>query len=82
MRLLTQALSTEATVVIYESPFRVVDTLEAIQAVAGPQTRVVVARELTKIHEEIVRGAVEDVRAQLQGRALKGEVVILFHAEA
>jgi 16S rRNA (cytidine1402-2'-O)-methyltransferase len=81
-RMLEGAASTQGTVVIYESPYRTHDTLELIETVAGPETSVVVARELTKIHEEIIRGTAREVREKLQGRELKGEVVILFHALA
>ncbi len=80
-RVLEQAAQTGGTVVIYESPYRTTDTLELIQTVAGPGAHVVVARELTKIHEEILRGTVTEVLAQLQGRTVQGEVVILFHIE-
>ena len=79
-RLLAQALAAECTVVVYESPFRTLETLEWIEATAGPDAPVVVARELTKIHEEMVRGPARDVVAQMKGRELKGEVTILFHA--
>lgn len=78
-RMLEQASSSGGTVVIYESPYRTRATLELIQTVAGPDVPVVVARELTKIHEEILRGRAADVLAQLEGRTLQGEVVILFH---
>jgi 16S rRNA (cytidine1402-2'-O)-methyltransferase len=78
-RLIQQALATESTVVIYESPYRTLDTLKLIEEVAGSDARVVVTRELTKIHEEIVRGSARDVVQQLDGREIKGEVTLLFH---
>lgn len=77
-RLIQQAATTESTVVIYESPFRTLDTIQWIRDLLGGSTKVVVARELTKVHEEYIRGAASEVAAQLEGRALKGEVVILF----
>ena len=79
-RALAQALTAQGTVIVYESPFRALDTLELVEAVAGPDAPVVVARELTKIHEEIVRGTAREVLTQLAGRTLKGEVVIMFHS--
>lgn len=79
-RALGQGLATQSTVVIYESPFRVVSTLQLIQEIAGPRVAVVVARELTKIHEEFLRGTVQEILNQLEGRSLKGEVVILLNA--
>ena len=48
-------------------------------AIFGPAQHVVVARELTKLHEEFLRGAVSEVRATLAGRAsVRGEIVLLF----
>jgi len=75
---LSQAAENGGTVIVYESPFRTAGTLELIGTVAGPETPVVVVRELTKIHEEIIRGTAQEVLTRLQGRTLKGEVVILF----
>jgi 16S rRNA (cytidine1402-2'-O)-methyltransferase len=80
-RVIQQAVAAEATVVIYESPFRTRDTVEMIRDIAGPETRVVIARELTKIYEEYIRGTAIDVFAALEGRELKGEVVILFEGK-
>lgn len=75
-RALQEALGLGKTVVILESPFRAVDTLEALATLA-PGAHVVVARELTKIHEEFLRGPVEHVHDQLKTRPEKGEIVIL-----
>lgn len=62
--------------IIYESPFRVVKTLEELAAFENIK-RVVVARELTKAHEEIISGSVEDVLDSLKSRsAIKGEFAI------
>lgn len=69
-----------ATLVFYESPRRLQATLEIAQGVFGPDRQTVVARELTKIHESIARGRLEDVLAEVEGDAnwQKGEVVLLF----
>lgn len=77
-RMLKQAADSGATVVIYESPYRTKDTVEWIRDLIGPETRLVIGRELTKIHEEYLRGTAAEVAAQLEGREVKGEVVILF----
>jgi 16S rRNA (cytidine1402-2'-O)-methyltransferase len=77
-RMIQQAATTGATVVIYESPYRTRDTVEWIRDLLSPGTSVVIGRELTKIHEEYIRGTAAEVMAQLEGRELKGEVVILF----
>ena len=55
------------TLVFYEAPHRILDTLADIAAVYGDRP-VVVARELTKLHEEFLRGTAEEVRAQLAAR--------------
>ncbi|MFZ2201857.1 MAG: SAM-dependent methyltransferase, partial [Microgenomates group bacterium] len=65
-----------ATVIIYESPFRVTKTLAEIEAEFGPDVPVVVARELTKEYEQVVRGAISEVKERV--KKVKGEVVILF----
>jgi 16S rRNA (cytidine1402-2'-O)-methyltransferase len=79
-RVLTQALATEATVAIYESPYRTVQTLQWIEAIAGAKTPVVIARELTKVHEEFLRGTARGIRERLEATPPLGEVVILFDA--
>jgi 16S rRNA (cytidine1402-2'-O)-methyltransferase len=67
-----------ATLVFYEAPHRILETLEAIELLLGPRP-VVVARELTKIHEEFVRGTAGQVRAALSARdALKGEITLMI----
>lgn len=65
------------TIVIYESPFRVLKTLDEIAAVIG-ERNVAVARELTKKFEEIVRGRVSDVLQRLRLKEPRGEYVIVI----
>ena len=74
-----EALAGEtATLIFYEAPHRILETLEAIEQLLGPRP-VVVARELTKIHEEFLRGTTGEVRAALAAReALKGEITVLI----
>jgi len=55
----------ERTLVFYEAPHRILETLADLEAVFGPAVRVVVARELTKIHEEFLRGTVAEARREL-----------------
>jgi len=73
-----EALAEEhATLVFYEAPHRILEALEAIETVLGPRP-VVVARELTKIHEEFLRGTAAQIRAQLAERdRVKGEMTVL-----
>jgi 16S rRNA (cytidine1402-2'-O)-methyltransferase len=74
-----EALAGEhATLIFYEAPHRILESLEAIEQTLGPRP-VVVARELTKIHEEYVRGTPAEVRAQLESRdAVRGEITLLI----
>ena len=77
-RILQQLAGEEATLVFYEAPHRVLETLEAIEQVLGPRP-VVVARELTKVHEEFVRGTAAEVRSRLAAReTVKGEITLLI----
>jgi 16S rRNA (cytidine1402-2'-O)-methyltransferase len=65
--------------IFYEAPHRILDTLADVEAIFGVGQHVVVARELTKLHEEFLRGAVSDVRKTLADRAsVRGEFVLLF----
>jgi 16S rRNA (cytidine1402-2'-O)-methyltransferase len=67
------------TLIFYEAPHRILDTLSDVEAIFGAAQPVVVARELTKLHEEFLRGAVAEVRATLASRAtVRGEIVLLF----
>jgi 16S rRNA (cytidine1402-2'-O)-methyltransferase len=70
----------DATLVFYEAPHRILEALEDIQEVLGERD-VVVARELTKLHEEFLRGSAGSIRAQLAARpAVKGEITVLIGA--
>jgi len=77
-KLLQDSANEESTVIFYETPHRILDALEDISAVMGPRP-IVVARELTKLHEEFLRGSAADVRAQLAERpSVKGEITLLI----
>jgi 16S rRNA (cytidine1402-2'-O)-methyltransferase len=69
------------TLIFYEAPHRILETLADLEAVWGPELRVAVARELTKIHEEFLRGRVADARRELVGRdRIRGEITLLVQA--
>jgi 16S rRNA (cytidine1402-2'-O)-methyltransferase len=73
----------EATHVFYEAPHRILDTLADIESVFGAAQHVVIARELTKLHEEFLRGAASTLRSQLAERAIvRGEIVLMFALSA
>jgi 16S rRNA (cytidine1402-2'-O)-methyltransferase len=71
----------DRTLVLFEAPGRLHETLAAIEEVLGDR-RLAVARELTKLHEEVVRGTVSEVRASLEGRELKGEIVLVVEGKS
>ena len=68
-----------STEIFYEAPHRIKETLADITEVLGPDRRVVVARELTKIHEEFLRGTAGEVAQILNARSeVKGEITLLI----
>ncbi|HMD77064.1 MAG TPA: 16S rRNA (cytidine(1402)-2'-O)-methyltransferase [Terracidiphilus sp.] len=83
-----EALAAEAgkfesarTLIFYEAPHRILETLADLEAVWGENLRVAVARELTKIHEEFLRGTVAGVRHEMEGRdRIRGEITLLVEA--
>jgi 16S rRNA (cytidine1402-2'-O)-methyltransferase len=77
-KLLEQVKPETCTLIFYEAPHRILDALKDIEAVMGARP-VVVARELTKLHEEFLRGTAAGVREQLTGRpSIKGEITVLI----
>jgi 16S rRNA (cytidine1402-2'-O)-methyltransferase len=70
------------TLIFYEAPHRILETLTDLESVWGGLLRVVVARELTKLHEEFIRGTVVEVRASLAERdRVRGEITLLVEAK-
>lgn len=68
-----------ATHIFYEAPHRILGTLADLEATFGPEQPAVIGRELTKLHEEFLRGTVSDLQSQLSSRAaIRGEMVLLF----
>ena len=68
----------QATHIFFEAPHRILDTLADMEAVFADRVQVVVARELTKMHEEFLRGPAGEVRARLLERdRVRGEMVLL-----
>jgi 16S rRNA (cytidine1402-2'-O)-methyltransferase len=77
--LLETIRSSPRTQVFYEAPHRIVETLEDVVEVLGAARHVVVAREVTKIHEEFLRGRAADMLATLKSRGeVKGEITLLL----
>ncbi len=65
------------TVVLYESPRRIIKTLNDIKTILG-NVDVVLVRELTKVHEEVIRGTASDIVKAFKDRAIKGEITLLI----
>ena len=65
------------TMVFYESPFRLVKTLEQLAEVLGADRRAAVCREITKLHEETQRGTLAQLAQHYTEKGVKGEIVII-----
>jgi 16S rRNA (cytidine1402-2'-O)-methyltransferase len=77
-RFLEELKDERSTTIAYESPHRILEALDDIESTMGPR-QVVVARELTKLYEEFVRGTAGEVRRTLQSRpSIKGEITLLI----
>jgi len=66
------------TIVLYESPYRLVKTLNQLMEYFDAKRQITVSRELTKIHEETVRGTIREVFAHFENQTIKGEIVIII----
>ena len=75
--LLERVARAEETVVLFESPQRLTGLLDALADACGPTRRVAVARELTKVHEELTRGTIDEVAAYYREHPPKGEVTVV-----
>jgi len=76
-RNLTELAASPKTIVFYEAPHRVLDALRDIHDILGDR-ETVVAREVTKIHEEFLRGSVAEIRKHLKETPPKGELTIIL----
>ena len=76
-RLVASWAEEERTIVFYESPQRLVGVLSEL-AQTFPDRRVAVVRELTKLHEEVIRGTTREVAAVLEQRVILGEIVVVL----
>ena len=75
--LLKQLAEESRTMIFYESPFRVVKTLEHFREYFGAGRRASVSRELTKMYEETANGTLEELIVRFQAKEPKGEIVIV-----
>jgi len=65
------------TLILYESPHRISETLKDVSEILGDR-EMVLARELTKVHEEILRGRVSEIQKEIGDRRLKGEITLVI----
>lgn len=68
----------ERTMVVYESPYRLVRLLEELCEVLGEERQVSVSREISKLHAETTRGTVAEVLAHFSQKEVKGEIVVII----
>jgi 16S rRNA (cytidine1402-2'-O)-methyltransferase len=68
----------EETTVVYEAPHRIAEAMQDIVEILGVERPIVIARELTKIHEEFIRGTAAEILARAQQSELKGEITLLI----
>jgi 16S rRNA (cytidine1402-2'-O)-methyltransferase len=78
LKRLQKLLKEERTIIFYEAPHKIMKTLEDITEVFGDR-RAVITRELTKIHEETIRGTLPEILKHLREGSIKGEFTIIVH---
>lgn len=71
----------EYTIILYESPHRLIKTLEQLAEAMGSNRKASVARELTKIHEENKRGSLGEILQYFKNREVKGEIVLVIEGK-
>src|SRR5438105_2364888 len=76
--LLEEIGNSPRTQIFYEAPHRLAETLRDVVEVLGPERPVVVAREVTKLHEEFIRGHAEEVLARISQAEVRGEITLLI----
>ncbi len=77
--LLESVKASPRTQIFYEAPHRILESLEDVIAVLGPDRHIVVAREVTKIYEEFLRGTAAEVLSELKQRSdIRGEITLLI----
>jgi len=77
LKRLTELTHESRTIVLYESPYRLVKTLTQLAEHFGPERKGSVSRELTKVHEETVRGTLQELARHFSTGTVKGEIVLV-----
>ncbi len=78
LKRLRELVKEERTIIFYEAPHKIIGTVEDLLEVFGDR-RAVVTRELTKIHEETIRGTLSELLSRLQHGTIKGEFTVIVH---
>ena len=74
-----EKLPFKTSIAFYESPHRITETLNTIQEVFGDETEVFLAREMTKLHEEYIKGKIKEVIEKLKSKErIKGEITVII----
>ncbi|MBR7068552.1 MAG: 16S rRNA (cytidine(1402)-2'-O)-methyltransferase [Bacteroidales bacterium] len=71
----------ERTIVFYESPFRLIKLLQQLAEIMGSERRVSVSREISKLHEQTVRGSLQQVIDHFEQQGVKGEIVVVLEGK-
>ena len=79
LKRLEELTKEERTLIFYEAPHRILQTLDDMQTVLGDR-KTVLTRELTKIHEQVIRGSLTEVKKRLEAGSMKGEFTIIIQA--
>jgi 16S rRNA (cytidine1402-2'-O)-methyltransferase len=75
---LTELVGESRTLILYESPHRIVKTLQELKQVMGDARRCSVSRELSKLHEETIRGTFPELIEHFSKQAPRGEMVLVI----
>lgn len=76
--LLESQKAVSTTVILFESPYKILTSLKDIHSIFG-DIEIVLARELTKIHEEVTKSKISELIARIENKKLKGEITLLFN---
>ena len=80
--LLRRLADEERTMIFYESPHRLLKTLQQFGDFFGPERKISVSRELTKLYEETINGSISEVTRHFSEKDVKGEIVIVVEGKA
>jgi len=82
LKRLEELTNEERTLIFYEAPHRILQTLDDMQSVLGDKRKAVITRELTKVHEQVIRGTLSEVKQQLEAGSMKGEFTIILQTSS